>query len=118
MIEYVSTKNIIDLHVRSGNGIFTNFSTGWNDGLDTALEKKNIVRAVPEEAFETTKQLLKTWRDEARAKKEFAIADQDISTAEIKRSEEHTFDFALQILEKLEKYGEEDSSGEVTCSEN
>lgn len=115
MIEYVSTKNIIDLHMRAEPNVY---GMAWNDALDTALEKQNIVRAVPEEAFETTKKLLKTWRDEARAKKNFAIADHDTSTAEIKRSEEHTFNFALQILEKLEKYGEEDGSGEVTCSEN
>lgn len=115
MNEYISTKNIIDLHVRAENGTYTK---GWNDGLDTVLEKKNIVRAVPEEAFEVAKKLLESWKNETKYKKELAIADHDTSTAEIKRSEEHTFDFALQILEKLEKYGEEDGSGEVTCSED
>lgn len=74
------------------------------------------VKAVPEEAFEITKNLLKTWRREAKFKKEFAIADHDTSTAEIKRTEENAFCFALQVLERLERYGEED--GEVTCSDN
>lgn len=75
-----------------------------------------IVRAVPENAFEVTKNLLKTWKHEAKFKKEFAIADHDTSTAEIKRTEENAFGFALQVLERLERYGEED--GEVTCSDN
>jgi hypothetical protein len=92
------------------------YGMAWNDALDTALEKQNIVRAVPEEAFETTKKLLKTWRDEARAKKNFAIADHDTSTAMIKRNEELTYNFALQILEKLEQYGEE--AEEIACAEN
>lgn len=74
------------------------------------------VKAVPEEAFEITKNLLKTWKREAKFKKEFAIADHDISTADIKRTEENAFGFALQVLERLERYGEED--GEVTCSDN
>lgn len=74
------------------------------------------VKAVPEEAFETTKYLLRNWKREAKFKKEFAIADHDTSTAEIKRTEENAFCFALQVLERLEKYGEED--GEVTCSDN
>lgn len=74
------------------------------------------VKAVPEEAFETTKHLLRTWKREAKFKKELAIADHDTSTANIKRSEENLFGFALQILERLEKYGEED--GEITCSDN
>lgn len=74
------------------------------------------VKAVPEEAFEITKNLLKTWRREAKFKKEFAIADHDTSTAEIKRTEENAFCFALQVVERLEKYGEED--GEITCSDN
>lgn len=74
------------------------------------------VKAVPEEAFETTKHLLRNWKREAKFKKEFAIADHDISTADIKRTEENAFGFALQVLERLERYGEED--GEVTCSDN
>lgn len=74
------------------------------------------VKAVPEEAFEITKNLLKTWKHEAKFKKEFAIADHDTSTAEIKRTEENAFGFALQVLERLERYGEED--GEATCSDN
>lgn len=74
------------------------------------------VKAVPEEAFETTKYLLRNWKREAKFKKEIAIADHDTSTAEIKRSEEAAFGFALQILERLEKFGEED--GEITCSDN
>lgn len=75
-----------------------------------------IVRAVPENAFEVTKKLLKDWRREAKFKKEFAIADHDTSTAEIKRNEEAALNFALQVVERLERYGEED--GEVTCSDN
>lgn len=74
------------------------------------------VKAVPEEAFEITKNLLKTWKREAKFKKEFAIADHDTSTADIKRNEENAFGFALQVLERLERYGEED--GEVACSDN
>ena len=74
------------------------------------------VKAVPKEAFEATKYLLKTWKREAKFKKEFAIADHDTSTAEIKRTEENAFGFALQVLERLERYGEED--GEVACSDN
>jgi predicted secreted Zn-dependent protease len=74
------------------------------------------VKAVPEEAFETTKYLLKNWKREAKFKKELAIADHDPATAEIKRTEENAFGFALQVLERLERYGEED--GEVTCSDN
>lgn len=74
------------------------------------------VKAVPEEAFEITKNLLKIWKREAKFKKEFAIADHDTSTAEIQRTEENAFGFALQVLERLERYGEED--GEVTCSDN
>lgn len=74
------------------------------------------VKAVPEEAFKIVKRLLRTWKCEANFKKEFAIADHDTSTAEIKRSEEEALGFALQVVERLEKYGEED--GEVTCSDN
>jgi hypothetical protein len=108
MIEYISAKNVIDLHMRENPNVYV---LAWNEALDAALEQKNIVRAVPEEAFETTKRLLTLWRDEAKAKKQFAIADQDISTAEIKRNEELTYNFALQILEKLEKYGEDEEEG-------
>ena len=75
-----------------------------------------IVRAVPENAFEVTKKLLRDWKREAKFKKEFAIADYDTATADIKRNEENAFGFALQVLERLEKYGEED--GEITCSDN
>lgn len=74
------------------------------------------VKAVPEEAFETTKYLLRNWKREAKFKKELAIADHDTSTANIKRADENAFEFALQILERLEKFGEED--GEITCSDN
>lgn len=74
------------------------------------------VKAVPEEAFESVKHLLRTWKREAKFKKELAIADHDDSTANIKRTEENNFGFALQVVERLEKYGEED--GEVTCSDN
>lgn len=74
------------------------------------------VKAVPEEAFEITKNLLKTWKREAKFKKELAIADHDPATADIKRTEENAFGFALQVLERLERYGEE--GGEVTCSDN
>jgi hypothetical protein len=113
MIEYVSVEKLVDSHIRAEKDPYT---MGWNDGIQNALEKKNITRAVPEEAFEITKRLLKTGRDEARAKKEFAIVDQDTSTAMIKRNEELTYNFALQILEKLEQYGEE--AEEMACTEN
>lgn len=75
-----------------------------------------IVRAVPENAFEVTKKLLRDWKREAKFKKEFAIADHDISTAEIKRNEEAAYNFALQVVERLQKYGEE--TEEVACSDN
>ena len=65
------------------------------------------VKAVPEEAFETTKYLLKIWKREAKFKKELAIADHDPATADIKRTEENAFEFALNIIQMLEKYGEE-----------
>jgi hypothetical protein len=113
MIEYVSAEKLVDFHKRTELNVY---NLAWNEALDTALEKKNITRAVPEEAFEITKRLLKTGRDEARAKKEFAIVDQDTSTAMIKRNEELTYNFALQILEKLEQYGEE--AEEMACTEN
>jgi hypothetical protein len=113
MIEYVLVEKLVDAHIRAEKDPYT---MGWNDGIQNALEKKNITRAVPEEAFKITKRLLKTGRDEARAKKEFAIVDQDTSTAMIKRNEELTYNFALQILEKLEQYGEE--AEEIACAEN
>ena len=94
MIEYVSVEKLVDAHKRAEKDPYT---MGWNDGIQHALEKNNITRAVPEEAFEITKRLLKTGRDEARAKKEFAIV--------------LTYNFALQILEKLEKYGEDEEEG-------
>lgn len=74
--------------------------------VEYILKNNNIVRAVPEEAFSTTKSLLKGWKKEAEFKKELAIADHDGSTEEIKRREETTLDFALQVIEMLEKFGE------------
>lgn len=74
------------------------------------------VKAVPEEAFETTKYLLRNWKREAKFKKELAIADHDSSTANIKRTEENAFEFALNVIQMLEKYGEE--AEEIACAEN
>jgi hypothetical protein len=113
MIEYVSVEKLVDAHIRAEKDPYT---MGWNDGIQNALEKKNITRAVPEEAFEVVKKLLEGWKNETRYKKELAIADHDTATADIKRTEENAFGFALQVLERLERYGEED--GEVTCSDN
>lgn len=113
MIEYVSVEKLVDAHIRAEKDPYT---MGWNDGIQNALEKKNITRAVPEEAFEVVKKLLEGWKNETRYKKELAIADHDTATADIKRTEENAFEFALNILQMLEKYGEE--AEEIACSEN
>lgn len=84
--------------------------------VEYILKNNNIVRAVPEEAFKVVKKLLEGWKKEAEFKKELAIADHDGSTEEIKRREEMTLNFALQVIEMLEKYGEE--AEEIACSEN
>lgn len=113
MIEYVSVEKLVDAHIRAEKDPYT---MGWNDGIQNALEKKNITRAVPEEAFEVVKKLLEGWRNETRYKKELAIADHDTATADIKKTEENSFEFALNILQMLEKYGEE--AEEKACAEN
>lgn len=113
MIEYVSVEKLVDAHIRAEKDPYT---MGWNDGIQNALEKKNITRAVPEEAFEVVKKLLEGWKNETRYKKELAIADHDIATADIKRTEENAFEFAFNIIQMLEKYGEE--AEEIACSEN
>jgi hypothetical protein len=104
MIEYVSVEKLVDAHIRAEKDPYT---MGWNDGIQNALEKKNITRAVPEEAFEVVKKLLESWKNETKYKKELAIADHDTATADIKRTEENAFEFALNIIQMLEKYGEE-----------
>lgn len=113
MIEYVSVEKLVDAHIRAEKDPYT---MGWNDGIQNALEKKNITRAVPEEAFKVVKKLLEGWKNETRYKKELAIADHDTATADIKRTEENAFEFALNILRMLEKYGEE--AEEKACAEN
>lgn len=113
MIEYVSVEKLVDAHIRAEKDPYT---MGWNDGIQNALEKKNITRAVPEEAFEVVKKLLESWKNETKYKKELAIADHDTATADIKRTEENAFEFALNIIQMLEKYGEE--AEEIACSEN
>lgn len=113
MIEYVSVEKLVDAHIRAEKDPYT---MGWNDGIQNALEKKNITRAVPEEAFNVVKKLLEGWKNETRYKKELAIADHDTATADIKRNEENAFDFALNVLQMLEKYGEE--AEEMACAEN
>lgn len=113
MIEYVSVEKLVDAHIRAEKDPYT---MGWNDGIQNALEKKNITRAVPEEAFKVVKPLLEGWKNEARYKKELAIADHDTATADIKRTEENACEFALNIIKMLEKYGEE--AEEVACAEN
>jgi hypothetical protein len=113
MIEYVSVEKLVDAHIRAEKDPYT---MGWNDGIQNALEKKNITRAVPEEAFEVVKKLLEGWKNETRYKKELAIADHDTATADIKRTEENAFEFALNIIQMLEKYGEE--TEEKACAEN
>ena len=113
MIEYVSVEKLVDAHIRAEKDPYT---MGWNDGIQNALEKKNITRAVPEEAFEVVKKLLESWKNETRYKKELAIADHDTATADIKRTEENAFEFALNILQMLEKYGE--GTEEKACAEN
>lgn len=113
MIEYISVEKLVDAHIRAEKDPYT---MGWNDGIQNALEKKNITRAVPEEAFEVVKKLLEGWKNETRYKKELAIADHDTATADIKRTEENAFEFALNIIQMLEKYGEE--AEEKACAEN
>lgn len=113
MIEYVSVEKLVDAHIRAEKDPYT---MGWNDGIQNALEKKNITRAVPEEAFKVVKKLLEGWKSETRYKKELAIADHDTATADIKRTEENAFEFALNVIQMLEKYGEE--AEEIACSEN
>lgn len=113
MIEYVSVEKLVDTHKREEIDPYT---TGWNDGIQKALEKKNITRAVPEEAFKIVKKLLEGWKKESKYKKELAIADHDAATADIKRNEENAFDFALNVIQMIEKYGEE--SEEMACAEN
>lgn len=113
MIEYVSVEKLVDAHIRAEKDPYT---MGWNDGIQNALEKKNITRAVPEEAFEVVKKLLESWKNETKYKKELAIADHDTATADIKRTEENAFEFALNIIQMLEKYGEE--AEEKACAEN
>lgn len=113
MIEYVSVEKLVDAHIRAEKDPYT---MGWNDGIQNALEKKNITRAVPEEAFEVVKKLLESWKNETKYKKELAIADHDTATADIKRTEENAFEFALNIIQMLEEYGEE--TEEKACAEN
>lgn len=113
MIEYVSVEKLVDAHIRAEKDPYT---MGWNDGIQNELEKKNITRAVPEEAFEVVKKLLESWKNETKYKKELAIADHDTATADIKRTEENAFEFALNIIQMLEKYGEE--AEEKACAEN
>lgn len=113
MIEYVSVEKLVDAHIRAEKDPYT---MGWNDGIQNALEKKNITRAVPEEAFKVVKKLLEGWKNETRYKKELAIADHDTATADIKRTEENVFEFALNVIQMLEKYGEE--AEEIACAEN
>ena len=113
MIEYVSVEKLVDAHIRAEKDPYT---MGWNDGIQNALEKKNITRAVPEEAFKVVKKLLEGWKNETKYKKELAIADHDTAAADIKKTEENAFEFALNILQMLEKYGEE--AEEKACAEN
>ncbi|MBR2540374.1 MAG: hypothetical protein IKE85_06060 [Mogibacterium sp.] len=113
MIEYVSVEKMVDLHMRTESNVY---ALAWNEALDTALEKKNITRAVPEKAFKIVKGLLEGWKNEARYKKELAIADYDTATADIKRFEENAIEFALNVVRMLEEYGEE--SEEISCAEN
>ena len=117
MIEYVSVEKLVDALKTGEIGSYT---AGWNDGIRNALEKKNITRAVPEEAFKIVKKTLEGWKNESRYKKELAIADHDAATAEIKRIEENAFELALNVLQKLEKYGEEseEEAEEMACAEN
>lgn len=113
MIEYVSVEKLVDALKTGEIGSYT---AGWNDSIRKALEKKNITRAVPEEAFKVVKKLLEGWKNEAKYKKELAIVDHDPLTADFKRNEENSFEFALNVLQMLEKYGEE--AEEMACAEN
>lgn len=117
MIEYVSVEKIADT-LKTGE--IGSYAAGWNDSIRNALKKKNITRAVPEEAFKVVKKLLESWKNEAKYKKELAIADHEAATAEIKRSEENAFELALNVLQMLEKYGEEseEEAEEMACAEN
>lgn len=65
------------------------------------------VKAVPENAFIITRNCLKSWLKEAERKREFAIADHDAVTAEIKLQEISSFRFALEIIKRVERYGED-----------
>lgn len=87
--------------------------------IEYITKENKVVHAVPEEAFATAKSLLKGWKKEAEFKKELAIADHDGLTEEIKRREEMTLNFALQVIEMLEKYGEEaeEIEGANICSQ-
>ena len=89
MIEYVSVEKLVNAHIRAEKDPYT---MGWNDGIQNALEKKNITRAVPEEAFKVVKKLLEGWKNETRYKKELAIADHDTATADIKRTDRSLYE--------------------------
>ena len=103
MKEYILLQDIKEKRIKAEA---TPYHVAWNDAIDEITEQKNVVRAVPIEAFNLTKEKLLEWLHESEEKLEQAKTDNDFTSRELKQSEINQLNFALGLIDELEKYGE------------